>query len=490
MSFLNLNLSDVSSSSLNNLSDMSFTPSSVNNNLTQNGGFSLFGWTDKNNSSSTNTNDTKTALTQLLLEQFKEKNYDLTYPILKKSIEINDKKLIDTNSFKYKDADGNTILHYLVMDTNNKKNLIEELLKKNNSKDFINIQNNNGDTALHLAVKLTDYELASLLEKYGADRNIKNNQDLKIDSETDIDVEDNNNLQKTNNNNKETQDKAKEITDDITNLLFKNKTDNQDFNELTSDVVPINLTETQNADFAADTEKFLENLKTQLNNTTNNNLSGGSCSLMKHYGGCGCGSGLSDQFGGCGTQSDTENLLYTLKNYIGQSGGKKNKNQVEGKRSLRKSDNADDEDRGRDLMRLLQEKTTTIIENTINSITKIIEDNKKDFKGVKNDRLTARAYKAALWKMVKDKNPALKSPFDIAIEMEKLLSKDVLKTINVKEYIDILKQRDAEKESKEKSTDKRKQSKKKSNNSDSFSETSSENVIPQPLSETSITSDN
>ena len=76
--------------------------------------------------------------------------------------------------FRCQNSSGDTILHALIPFYNNDeiKNILEQILK-NDCSSFINIQNNQGQTPILLAV-MNDYnELAEKLENAGADGRIE-----------------------------------------------------------------------------------------------------------------------------------------------------------------------------------------------------------------------------------------------------------------------------------------------------------------------------
>jgi hypothetical protein len=81
------------------------------------------------------------------------------------------------------DQEGNSIFHHVVK--NNNVDLLNTALswvKDDTSRvRFLNMQNNQGNTVLHLAVQGGDHQLATLLENYGARRNIANNDNFEID---------------------------------------------------------------------------------------------------------------------------------------------------------------------------------------------------------------------------------------------------------------------------------------------------------------------
>jgi hypothetical protein len=94
------------------------------------------------------------------------------------------------------DSNGNSLLHNIVLnkDLHTMQHLFELIKKadKESKSKFINLQNNNGDTAFHLAAKACEKQLdndavkctsiAKLLEEEGAKKNIPNKQGLIIDS--------------------------------------------------------------------------------------------------------------------------------------------------------------------------------------------------------------------------------------------------------------------------------------------------------------------
>ena len=106
---------------------------------------------------------------------------------------INPKILIKQNE------SGQTILHYLV--NKNDNNTIINILKfikssisETDNNNFINFQDNNGDTALHIAIKNKNYDIAKILDKYGANKNIPNNNNEIIETSEEIELGDKNKL--------------------------------------------------------------------------------------------------------------------------------------------------------------------------------------------------------------------------------------------------------------------------------------------------------
>jgi hypothetical protein len=108
-----------------------------------------------------------------------------------------DNLIINNLNFLYLvDTNGNSLLHNIVLnkDLHTMQHLFELIKKadKESKSKFVNLQNNNGDTALHLAAKacgdpaLEDgvicNSIAKLLETEGAMKNITNKQGQIIDS--------------------------------------------------------------------------------------------------------------------------------------------------------------------------------------------------------------------------------------------------------------------------------------------------------------------
>jgi hypothetical protein len=109
-------------------------------------------------------------------------------------------------------------------------------------------------------------------------------------------------------------------------------------------------------------------------------------------------------------------------------------------------------ERGTELSRIINNQTSDIIENIIKKIQEIIVKNKKDFEKVSDEVATgtenvARVYKSALWASIRN-DPAFasKSALDIAVEVQKMLSKAKLLAIDYKKWDKILKDNQANKQ--------------------------------------------
>lgn len=110
------------------------------------------------------------------LNAFNDNNLDLALYILKDHFE-------DLCCAK-QDHNGNTILHHLVLNSENHQcvDLIKKLLKNNNN---INVQNNNGETPMLIAVLNDNNNVAEIFGEAGADLSIKDNRGNYIKDETD-----------------------------------------------------------------------------------------------------------------------------------------------------------------------------------------------------------------------------------------------------------------------------------------------------------------
>ncbi len=84
------------------------------------------------------------------------------------------------------DADKKTVLHYLVHDyylNDSIGNTIRKILSSSKSSNFINKQDKQGNTPLHVAVKSGQHNLATALIKAGAKKTLKNDEGHYVASE-------------------------------------------------------------------------------------------------------------------------------------------------------------------------------------------------------------------------------------------------------------------------------------------------------------------
>lgn len=446
MDFLDLNLSEVvSSDSVNNLSDISLSPESINHEMQLGGGLlsGIFG---------------ESKLTKAVLEAARLKKYDVVEFLVDKDI---------FTSYAAQDEKGNTLLHYLVCVPNPNMKLIEKISKKSNAKSFINKQNKDGDTPLILAVKSGHHDVCSQLIESGADKKIRNKEGLHVDTETEMVSSHKLPAQPASKltvqplepisppfKMEATGEEARRILDPIFNLLKRKRQEEYPGNTSEPRTGSIELTEKGSAQHQVepDTQDFAEKLERELNSNKNSKMDQELDALFERP---------PQRGGDCGA-GDTDRLINAIEKYFdnNQTGGAKKRSSKTGKSGHRRIRNVDSaiesevpsklngNDRGSELSRIINNQTEEIIARALKSIQQVITDNKTVFKGLKGDEETARAIKAVLWRTIKEKNPDMKSALDVAVEMEKLINKDSLKEIppkQIKDMMDTLKKHYEEK---------------------------------------------
>jgi hypothetical protein len=245
MQHLDFDLSDISSNSFNNLSDLSLeTP--MEGNVQAGGGFHsfLFG-------------SSVSDVDKAVLEAIKEKNMPVVEFMINKNLV----------SYKAQDKDGNTLLHYLVAVPNPNVGLIEKILNCPEVKSFINIQNNDGDTPLILAVSSGQHDLCTMLIKAGADKTIKNKKGHHVDTETEEGAQDDavfhasvGPLSEASINIKGSPEDIKQIFEPFKRLLFRAK---QQDTAQTSEPTSMTLADTNFSE--PSTENFIREAKEKVN---------------------------------------------------------------------------------------------------------------------------------------------------------------------------------------------------------------------------------
>lgn len=98
---------------------------------------------------------------------------------------VNPKILMEQNNL------GETVLHHLIKSNDNKcvenvLNFVKDNLSRTEKQKFIDTQDENGNTAFHLATQKRAFEIATLLDIYGANKKIPNNNNEIIDVDTDF----------------------------------------------------------------------------------------------------------------------------------------------------------------------------------------------------------------------------------------------------------------------------------------------------------------
>jgi hypothetical protein len=496
---------NVSTNNLNTFDNLSELSQSELTEIYQTGGFfGLF--------------DGESKIDRATLEAVRLKKYDVVEFLV-------DKDLI--SSYKSQDENGNTLLHYLALDYDTTSHIIDKILKRRDVKSFINIQNNNGDTPLILSVIASQHDLCEKFINTGADKSIKNNQSLSIETETEpLMVKP---LSKHSPSyswitDSPRQNKNKKIFNPFMDFFKKHSPRNETSDANTFSEMPMtnktqNVSDSDNlTESSVNTEKFIIEITNKLNNERNtvnkeanlsddllrklmnggnnvepqnantdteyllnelqNKMKGGDCNsemntntdmlintLKTH---------INNQTGGnCGSEtfSNTDNLINTLRNHVAQQdqeGGVRkrktsNKKKIVGKRSIPAfvdaaiayDDDEEDQEQPKkygELARILNNQTGDIIATIIKKIQEIITKNKDEFKDkfsaavAKGTEDVAKIFKSALWSSVKnDPKKALKSSLDIAVELQKILSKEKLLEVNFKEWEKIIKEHAQEK---------------------------------------------
>ena len=352
MDFLDLKLSEITTESLNNLSDISLSSHSDQN--IQSGGFlfNLFGTTSSKSD-------------KAALEAIRLKKYDVVEFML-------DQDLI---SGKYKDENGNTLLHYLVADNNPNQKLITKIVNKL-GRNIINAENNDGDTPLITAARGQNHDICTLLVRNGADMQHRNKEGIRVATETPQSPMEPNKLQAS----PKASDKASPKTDQIVgnpmaNIFAMLKPYVEKVRGTTSsEPATINITESPKTE---KTEALIKKLEQAIKQQTGGNLTNTEDTLSK------INSYINKQSGGgcgCGGDSETEKLICNIEDYFNQSGGAKKKSKRKtstkskksAKRALRTY--SETESHGTELSRIINNQVTEIINNTFNFINCIINN--------------------------------------------------------------------------------------------------------------------
>ena len=293
------------------------------------------------------------------------------------------------------DSNGNTLLHYLVKDSNtNSKavSILNNVLGRKDLNNYINIQNNSGNTPLIDAVVSGNMKLCNNLIALGADKNIRNEEGLHVSAEqTDAAVQSGG---ISDNNYSPTSDfSVTEEQKDFNSLFVK---DSAAFTASESNMPDkLTITESNVQSDVRNSDTFIRNLDNKLDS---NNA----------------------------PERNTEQFLNFLEQkYItgNQEGGVYTRHVKLGNRNLRYYGNEHSYEGSAsdaELSRMIKNQASEIHDRVIKKIMELL----------KVDEETAGHYKAGLYQMVKDK-PEQLSNLDRAIEMEKLTNKKVLDTIDI-----------------------------------------------------------
>ena len=357
---------------LDALSNMSIGTESLSTSYNQSGGFLFSRLHDKN--------------TNKMFEAARDRDINTVSVLLQNNL---------VDNYGATDHNNNTILHYLARDYdmyNKNNNLIENVLSSKDLKSFINKQNKHGDTAMHLAVKYGNVEMANKLDKAGCDMTIKNKDGLKIEAES-VNSEQYHNIM----------DNTKGTTS-TTGTTGTNNLTSADIDTVTN-IINKFFTSTR----PTDNFTFSDNtLAMTNNNDTGRNSHKVSTSTL-----------------------DTEAFLNDIFGQVDQSGGakKSSKKVTRGKRTLvtKKGSSGRNMSRENQLGRLIARQGSEIHKTVMDKIMKILKLNKDKQEDVEK----ARNYKAVLWNKVKQ-NSKLISNLDRSVELEKMVTPENLAKLDPK----------------------------------------------------------
>jgi hypothetical protein len=217
---------------------------------------------------------------------------------------VNPKALVEQNE------KGQTVLHHLILNKDNKcaenvLNFVKNNLSNSEKQKFIDTQDENGNTAFHLATQGKNFEIATLLDIYGANKKIPNNNNEVIettDSERFVDSSDEINC---NNKNK--------INNLIKNIIKPTKN--------------YNLTDTESNTLDSLDEIILTEVphSTLLEKKSNKSESPKNGNFINNFFKNIFGSEKTEQKGGeLDVTSSTSEFLKYIDNKINQNGGKNN----------------------------------------------------------------------------------------------------------------------------------------------------------------------
>ena len=393
-------------SSIRNSSIMSIGTESISLNNNQSGGF--FGFGKDSNDNTINT----------ILDAAKNRDYEKVHSMITNN---------SVSNFNNVDNNKCTLLHYLARDHDSNKlcNELTNTILSGGTTSFLNKQNNQGDTALHVAIKNENYDMASKLEDAGTDLSIRNNDGLKIDVETPT-------IDNINDNQMEG-GASSVISNAINNFFMPAKQDEYTFTEnkllsdnfmseysnQTIDNINDNQMEGGASSMISDAiNKFFMPAKQNEYTFTENKLL--SDNFMSEY------SAPNSTF-------NTDSFLNGIFGNTGQDGGAKKKKKVtKGKRPLtsnsrKRKKKKQSLTRSTELGRLINKQGKHIHEKVLEKIMTLMKLNKDKPEDVE----LARNYKAVLWSQVK-KDKTLKTNLDKSVKLETLTTIVNLKKIKPK----------------------------------------------------------
>jgi hypothetical protein len=316
----------------------------------------------------------------------------------------------ECKSYDAQDRTGKTVLHYLVIFSTYNRDVartLANILDKSDVSSAVNITDNKGNTAAHYAADLGNNVLVDALKAKGADLSIKNNDGFFIGTDTEQDTE-------------------RVYTKPVTRSSTLSKTRHSATSPSKNIFIPCgSASETDNL------EKQLDNIvkmfvRTPADSTTDtmnlNMTTKTDMSIKRDTNDVSTDDVNTDEF--------IQNVLKKFKSVstsgMPQLGGGSGK-AVKGSRKINTYSEISFggvSDSGpssvSEVARMIKNQATDVHERVIKKIMALM----------KVDEKVARNYKAALYKMVKEKHPEL-SNYDRSVEMEKLATEKELKKIDI-----------------------------------------------------------
>lgn len=184
--------------------------------------------------------------------------------------------------FSCRNSDGNTILHLLVPFYNANDEIKEQLneVLDGNCSEFINIQNNEGQTPVLLAVMEDDENLAEKMENAGADISIEDNNGNFVGSKND-----NKNIQSSDiNSDKQSESVSVPIKNiyNVFNFIVQNP-QNPELTSLGINDISEPNDNTNTNTMNLDTDEFMKAIKEKIDNSLVNNNDYSSSSSSSDY---------------------------------------------------------------------------------------------------------------------------------------------------------------------------------------------------------------
>lgn len=305
------------------------------------------------------------------------------------------------------DSDNRTLLHYLSKSPTNAEadNAVDTILSGGAVSSFINKQDKNGDTPMHLAVKAGNHVLASRLEKAGSKLDIRNNQGFKIDAETaDSPV---------NNASPTLSEHVNKGTGNMAGGAASSVRHNVGYDVVKSTIDKFFTRKQDDLSSELQTIGRLTDLDETL--TTNRSSNIFIDKLMRM-----CG-GTADT-----SPVDSDILLNSSETEM--VGGRRKLRVRKGKRRSGKRRSRRRMSRSRELSRMIQNQAGEIQRKVLDMIIKA----KKLDKDKPADLEIARNIRSVLWNMVKTDFPELKTNLDQNVQMEKLATDERILKIDPK----------------------------------------------------------